>query len=40
MLEQRFFPIEALPENTPPLKIKTHIFKKVREYLKSAETQE
>ena len=40
VLEQRFFQIEALPENTPPLKIKTRIFKKVREYLKSAETQE
>ena len=31
--EQRFFPIDALPENTPPLKIKAKIFEKVREHL-------
>ncbi|NLT08646.1 MAG: NUDIX hydrolase [Ruminococcus sp.] len=31
---QRFFPIDELPENIPPLKIKSRIFEKVREYLK------
>ena len=33
--EQRFFPVDKLPENTPPLKIKARIFEKVREYIKS-----
>jgi len=33
--EQRFFSIDKLPENTPPLKIKARIFEKVREYIKS-----
>ncbi|MCR4637705.1 NUDIX hydrolase [Ruminococcus sp.] len=32
--EQRFFPIDQLPENTPPLKIKARIFEKVSEYVK------
>lgn len=32
--EQRFFPIDALPE-IPPLKIKSRIFEKVRNYIKS-----
>ena len=34
--EQRFFPIDALPESTPPLKIKARIFEKVREYLRNS----
>ncbi|WP_164174059.1 NUDIX hydrolase [Ruminococcus flavefaciens] len=33
--EQRFFPVDKLPENTPPLKIKARIFEKVREYIKA-----
>ncbi|WP_303796834.1 NUDIX hydrolase [Ruminococcus flavefaciens] len=33
--EQRFFPVDKLPENTPPLKMKARIFEKVREYIKS-----
>ena len=33
--EQRFFPVDKLPENTPPLKIKARIFEKVRECIKS-----
>ncbi|MBR5165166.1 MAG: NUDIX hydrolase [Ruminococcus sp.] len=33
VITQRFFPVDALPENTPPLKIKARIFDKVREYL-------
>ena len=33
--EQRFFSIDKLPENIPPLKIKTRIFEKVREYIKA-----
>ena len=32
--EQRFFHIDKLPENIPPLKIKTMIFEKVRKYIK------
>ena len=31
--EQRFFPIDALPEGIPPLESKERIFRKVREYL-------
>lgn len=33
--EQRFFPVDKLPENTPSLKIKARIFEKVREYIKA-----
>ena len=33
--EQRFFPVDKLHENTPPLKIKARIFEKVREYIKA-----
>lgn len=33
--EQRFFPVDKLPENTPPLKIKARIFEKIREYIKA-----
>lgn len=33
--EQRFFPVDKLPENIPPLKIKARIFEKVREYIKA-----
>jgi mutator protein MutT len=32
--EQRFFSIDELPENIPPMKIKARIFEKVRAYLK------
>jgi hypothetical protein len=32
--EQRFFPIDRLPK-IPPLKIKSRIFEKVRNYIKS-----
>lgn len=32
--EQGFFPIDKLPENIPPLKIKTRIFETVRKYIK------
>lgn len=32
VVAQKFFPIDQLPE-TPPLKIKTRIFEKVRDYL-------
>ena len=31
--EQRFFPIDALPEDLAPLESKARIFRKVREYL-------
>ena len=33
VFEQAFFPVDSLPENTPPLKIKERIFEKVREYI-------
>ena len=31
--EQKFFPIDDLPKNIPPLKIKVRIFENVRKYL-------
>lgn len=34
--EQAFFPVDSLPENIPPLRIKERIFEKVREYLRSS----
>ena len=37
--EQSFFPIDKLPDNIPPLKIKARIFEKVREYIKSSQNR-
>ena len=33
--EQKFFPIDKLPKNTVPEKIKVRIFEEVKKYLKS-----
>ena len=35
--EQKFFPIDDLPKNIPPLKIKVRIFENVRKYLLSSD---